>query len=198
MRRTKADAEQTRNAILDAAERLFYERGVSATALEQIAKAASVTRGAVYWHFKDKNALLEALRAKFRPPQAEVVKLALDEGHPDILALLEVTGKLVLEEFEAEESRQRLFVILTSRSSIDLDSDSDQQDAKMVLRLTTAAYEAGQLAEDLTPEAAALSLTVVMRGVLTHWLLSGRSFSLSQDGNAMMCRHLRSLRRKQD
>lgn len=198
MRRTKADAEQTRNAILDAAECLFYERGVTATALEQIAKATSVTRGAVYWHFKDKNALLEALRAKFRPPQTEVVKLALDEGHPDILALLEVTGKMVLEQFEAEESRQRLFVILTSRSSIDLDSDSDQQDAKMVLRLTTAAYEAGQLAEDLTPEAAALSLTVVMRGVLTHWLLSGRSFSLSQDGNAMMIRHLRSLRRKQD
>lgn len=198
MRRTKADAEQTRNAILHAAECLFYERGVAATALEQIAKAASVTRGAVYWHFKDKNALLEALRTKFRPPQTEVVKLALDEGHPDILALLEVTGSMVLEQFEAEESRQRLYVILTSHSSIDPNSDTDQQDAKMLLRLTTAAYDAGQLAEDLTPKAAALSLVVVMRGVLTHWLLSGRSFSLSQDGSAMLRRHLRSLRRKQD
>ncbi len=198
MRRTKADAEQTRNAILNAAECLFYERGIAATALEQIAKATSVTRGAVYWHFKDKNALLEALRAKFRPPQAEVVNLALEQGHPDILALLEVTGALVLEQFEAEESRQRLFVILTSHNSIDPNSDNDQQDAAMLLRLTTAAYKAGHLAEDLTPETAALSLMVMMRGVLNHWLLSGRSFSLSQDGTAIMRRHLRSLRRRQD
>lgn len=195
MRRTKADAEQTRNAILNAAECLFYERGVAATALEQIAKAASVTRGAVYWHFKDKNALLEALRAKFRPPQTEVCKLALEQGHPDILALLEETGALVLELFEADESRQRLFAILTSHSSIDPNSYNDQQDAAMLLRLTTAAFEAGQLAEDLTPQTAALSLTVMMRGVLSHWLLSGRSFSLSQEGTAMIRRHLRSLRR---
>ena len=53
-RRTKFEAEKTRNAILDAAEKVFYKRGVARTSLEQIARAAHVTRGAVYWHFHDK------------------------------------------------------------------------------------------------------------------------------------------------
>ena len=51
MRRTKEQAEQTRVAILEAAERLFLEKGVAQCSLEQIARAAGVTRGAVYWHF---------------------------------------------------------------------------------------------------------------------------------------------------
>ena len=60
-RRTKLEAEQTRHAILDAAERIFYAHGVTRTSLEEIAKHAGVTRGAVYWHFKDKIELCEAM-----------------------------------------------------------------------------------------------------------------------------------------
>ena len=60
-RRTKDEAEKTRNAILDAAEHVFNEHGVARTSLEEIARAANVTRGAVYWHFKDKIALCEAM-----------------------------------------------------------------------------------------------------------------------------------------
>ena len=44
MRRTKEQAEQTRTAILAAAEQLFLEKGVAHSTLEQIAKAAGVTR----------------------------------------------------------------------------------------------------------------------------------------------------------
>ncbi|CAB3752339.1 MULTISPECIES: TetR/AcrR family transcriptional regulator [Burkholderia] len=51
-------ATLTREAILDASERCFIERGYRAASLEEIAEAAGVTRGAVYWHFKDKSALL--------------------------------------------------------------------------------------------------------------------------------------------
>ena len=61
-RRTKAECEATRNALLDAAEAVFLEQGVSRTSLEQIARHAGMTRGALYWHFKDKDALFEAVR----------------------------------------------------------------------------------------------------------------------------------------
>ena len=53
-RQTKAQAEQTREAILDAAEKVFYERGVARSTLEEVARVAGVTRGAIYWHFRDK------------------------------------------------------------------------------------------------------------------------------------------------
>ncbi|MBR5672611.1 MAG: TetR family transcriptional regulator, partial [Spirochaetales bacterium] len=54
MKRTQEDAEKTRQSILDAGLALFMEKGYSHTSMEDIAKAANVTRGAIYWHFKSK------------------------------------------------------------------------------------------------------------------------------------------------
>lgn len=51
-RKTKQEAQETRQHILDVALRLFSQQGVSSTSLGEIAKAAGVTRGAIYWHFK--------------------------------------------------------------------------------------------------------------------------------------------------
>ena len=51
MRRTKEEAEQTRRALLDAGLRVFSRQGYAAIKLEDIAREAAVTRGAIYWHF---------------------------------------------------------------------------------------------------------------------------------------------------
>ena len=79
MRRTKEDAEKTRAAILNAAEQLFLERGVAHTSLEHIARAAGVTRGAVYWHFQNKADLFTAMLNQVRlPPEQIAEKLSAD------------------------------------------------------------------------------------------------------------------------
>ena len=49
-----------REAILDAATALFYERGMAATTMEAVAERAAVSKMTVYGHFPDKPALLEA------------------------------------------------------------------------------------------------------------------------------------------
>ncbi|GLY86144.1 TetR/AcrR family transcriptional regulator [Actinoallomurus iriomotensis] len=59
--RREAYSEATRAAILEQATRLFAERGYTATSLEHVATATRVTRGAVYHHFADKQALFEAV-----------------------------------------------------------------------------------------------------------------------------------------
>ena len=59
--RRKTEAAATREALLDAAERVFREQGVAHTTLADVAAAAGVTRGAVYWHFRDKAELFEAM-----------------------------------------------------------------------------------------------------------------------------------------
>lgn len=51
----------TREKILDAAELVFSAHGTEHTSLEDIARAAQVTRGAIYGHFDNKTALLDAL-----------------------------------------------------------------------------------------------------------------------------------------
>lgn len=61
MRRTKEAAEATRQALLDTALALFASAGPEAVTLKQIASAAGVTHGALYWHFRNKADLLQQL-----------------------------------------------------------------------------------------------------------------------------------------
>lgn len=61
MRRTKEDAEQTRQNILASARDIFYEKGYSKTTFDEIAKRINLTKGAVYWYFRNKPDIVAAL-----------------------------------------------------------------------------------------------------------------------------------------
>ncbi len=67
-RKTKEDAEINPGRLLDAAEQVFYERGVSGASLADVAQCAGLTRGAVYWHFKDKLDLFDAMLQRVTLP----------------------------------------------------------------------------------------------------------------------------------
>ena len=60
-RRTKEEAERTRARILASALSLFVRRGYEHTTLTDVAARLKLTKGAVYWHFATKEALLVAL-----------------------------------------------------------------------------------------------------------------------------------------
>ncbi len=57
-RRTHEDAMRTRRRILEASLEIFSRQGFEKTSLTDIAREAGVTRGAIYWHFENKNELL--------------------------------------------------------------------------------------------------------------------------------------------
>ena len=61
MRRTKTEALKTKEYLMLAALDTFYQKGIARTSLNEIAQAAGVTRGALYWHFKNKEELFEEL-----------------------------------------------------------------------------------------------------------------------------------------
>ena len=73
MRRTKEDAEQTRRAILASAMDIFYEKGYSKTTFDEIAKRINLTKGAVYWYFRNKPDIVAALINDFSDRFMEVV-----------------------------------------------------------------------------------------------------------------------------
>ena len=70
-RRTKEEAQATREDILDAAQACFHEYGVAGTSLAMIGTRAGYTRGAVYWHFRNKTEVLEAMIERERVPFVE-------------------------------------------------------------------------------------------------------------------------------
>src|SRR3569623_238420 len=88
VRRTKEEAQETRAHLLDAAERRFSEQGVTSTSLNDIARAAGVTRGALYHHFKNKTDLIEALLDRVMMPLTEMRSCAASAAPGDPLSQL--------------------------------------------------------------------------------------------------------------
>ena len=88
-RKTKEDAELTRKRIIDAARQVFLLRGVSRSTLELIAAQASVTRGAVYWHFKNKTEIFHAIRDQVFLPLIDRMDDTLAEESNDALTQIE-------------------------------------------------------------------------------------------------------------
>jgi len=85
MKRTRQQAAETRDRILDAAETVFLANGVSHASLEAIADAAGLTRGAVYGHFRNKGDLFVAMTDRVLLPMEMLVAAARDAGEQDPL-----------------------------------------------------------------------------------------------------------------
>ena len=113
MRRTKAEAAETRAAVLAAAEKMFFEKGVSNSRLEDIASAAGVTRGAVYWHFASKTDLFLELYNAVQLPLINMLDLEqANEKGCDPLAFIETAASDWLELLSKDQQRQRMLTIL--------------------------------------------------------------------------------------
>lgn len=202
MRRDREDADQTRNAILNAALQVFTERGIAGATLERISRTAGLTRGAFYWHFKDKSDLLQALIKRSAFPQRDLIIAAAEAGHDDPIGLLAAAASEVLIQFEADERRQQLFRIMaTSDPASEAAASFRQADIDMfhvLTRLTTLAHEQGTLTADFTPEEAAGAMMISMNGLLSEWLRSDKAFSLSGFGRRIIQMHLRLLQKHPD
>lgn len=77
-----AKAERTRLRILTAAEALFARRGYAATRLEDIAEAVGVKRAALFYHFRDKQALYDAMLEEAFGPLIARLEAALAAPGP--------------------------------------------------------------------------------------------------------------------
>ncbi|WP_445168349.1 TetR/AcrR family transcriptional regulator [Mycolicibacterium sp. Dal123E01] len=74
-------AELTRKAVLDAARSLFVTNGFEATSIDDIARESQSSKGAVYYHFRDKQAIFAEV---FRASQASIMQAML----PDSLEIM--------------------------------------------------------------------------------------------------------------
>lgn len=82
-RSSAADAARTAERIRECALDLFAEHGYSAVAVEDVAHAAQVTRGAVYHHFRNKDGLFRAVARHLHETVASRVAAAAEASGPD-------------------------------------------------------------------------------------------------------------------
>lgn len=193
MRRTKEDAQQTRESLLDAAELLFAERGVSRTSLQDIAKAAGVTRGAVYWHFADKAELFNAMMSRTTLPMEDSLKSIDTEHVAQPLAELKSSMMDVMGRVVHDPRTQRVFDIATMKVEyVDELSgirkrhiDVHRSYRDHVEATFKRAQALGQIAPQHNAKLLAVSHMALVNGLIHNWMLDQTQFDLiaSADGS---------------
>src|SRR4029453_894757 len=117
-RRTKEAAQATRERLLDAAEALFREQGVTRTSLSEVATAAGMTRGAVYWHFKDKADLFRAMCDRATLPLEANFERAGACAETDPLGTLRTLSIGALQSLATDTRAQKVFEIVFHKSEL--------------------------------------------------------------------------------
>jgi TetR/AcrR family acrAB operon transcriptional repressor len=200
-RKTKLEAQETRNRLLDAAELLFQQRGVSRCSLQDIALAAGVTRGAIYWHFQDKAELFNAMMERATMPLEEGMQPANAEA--SCMTLGELRWGLVNVFYSAmhNERTRRVFEIAMQKVEYGGEMQALQERKLASHREwreeNRAAFERaiqlGQLPPSLDTRVAAVALVALVDGLLHQWMMDQSSFDLLAVGQASVEGFLTSL-----
>ena len=200
-RRTKEDADATRNSLLDAAERVFYEKGVSRASLSDIAQAAGATRGAIYWHFKDKVALFNAMMDRVTHPLEQVGSKSASMATLPPLERLRSMVDFVQRTIVQDERTRRVFEIALYRVEYvnDLAAVRDNHIEGCTDFCALIEGELRSAAEDqnvqlpMEPHTAAMGVQALFDGLLQSWLLTHGRFDLVTVSRGAIDAYLRGL-----
>lgn len=192
-RRTPEQAALTREAMIDAAERVFCEKGVARATLQEIAGAAGVTRGAFYWHFKDKGELFRAMLDRVRLPFEELVEAIPQKEWPaGELETIRRAGLLAIKRMEEPRFR-RVHGILLHRCEVFGHIDPVAMMREMfasasaqTLRRFRRAEAAGELRPKIDADTANEQFHCLVRGLVYTWHVESHAFSLSGRGGRLL------------
>lgn len=200
-RRTKEDALATRHGLLDAAELLFQAQGVSRTSLNDIARQAGTSRGAIYWHFKDKAALFNAMMERVTLPLEQSFEAVGRGGSVDPLALLCAGVRAALVRIATDPQTRRVLEVATQKVEY-----VDELQAVRARHLAVRSNFMAKVQQGLSAAAQRRSLTLaaptatcaeglhaIIDGLIQNWLLDREAFDLVAVGQDVMAIYLAGL-----
>ena len=185
MRRKKEEDAVTRATLLNTALSVFSAKGYSAAKLDDVAKAAKMTRGAIYWHFKSKADLYNTLVEEVSARGAAVVQQAVAEGG----TLIEILRRVFVRQcalIEEDKEARAVMELALFKTSLDPELQTGRRKQleagnALVAGITDAmrlGIAQGLLRKDMDPADMARAFLAFENGAIQMWLLSPRSFSL--------------------
>jgi TetR/AcrR family acrAB operon transcriptional repressor len=201
-RRSKEDALETRNSLLDAAERVFLAQGVAGSSLNDIAQEAGATRGAIYWHFQDKADLFNAMMDRVSLPlQDAMAHVDQATGSGDPLPQLRAAIRLALEKIVRDPQTRRVMEVATHKveyvdSLCAVRARHLEVRGQWILRFRAALLRSAAMRGVKLPmpaAAAAQGLQALADGLIQNWLLDPEAFDLEAVGAKAVDAYLRGL-----
>jgi TetR/AcrR family acrAB operon transcriptional repressor len=203
-RRTKQDAEVTRHQLLDAAEAVFNEKGVARTSLAEIAAAAGVTRGAIYWHFKNKADLFHAMLERAKLPIEEMIDNLGGSPDEDPLNYVRNAAVNVLKLISGDGKASQVFDVVMHKCEM-VDEMSVARERRLESRAgcisqiesgLRAAAEKGVLPHSFDAHTAAIGLHALVDGLISNWVLRPEYFSLQDEAEKLIDIYIAGLRQQ--
>ncbi|MBK1682744.1 TetR family transcriptional regulator [Rhodoferax fermentans] len=200
-RRTKEDAQATRTQLMDVALHLFAKQGVSRTSLQDIALAAGATRGAIYWHFKNKADLFNALMESATLPMERTMQQISDDRTQDPLLELERAILLPMQTIVDDERVRAVFEIATMKVEyveellavkqrhVQCYSDNTRELQRRLQEVATHR----SVCLPMSPLVAAQGLHSLMAGLIQTWMLAPSTFDLVEVARAAVSVYLTGL-----
>ncbi|MCH2547161.1 MAG: TetR family transcriptional regulator [Alphaproteobacteria bacterium] len=193
-RKTKEEALETRNEILLAAGEIFNEKGVSGASLEQIAERAGVTRGAIYWHFKNKMDIFEALHEQLHLSLLEIILQDLETDHAQPLQQLEELCVMLLLDLHRNPHKRRILRIFLIQCDFSCDMGNFlavEKERKLKHKELFARYFDRAIAKGLINKAAdstilTLSLSCYLTGIVYEYLRNPDLFEMESEAPRLM------------
>lgn len=201
-RRTKEDAEITRQTILDAAEDVFQKQGVANTTLNDIARQAGVTRGAIYWHFDNKLDLFKQMYNRFHLPIQALAEQSASAAESDPLGSYRSLLVLLFRQTVRDPHQRKVLDILLLRCEqteamgeiVELQTRYYLEAVARTQKTLENAIRRKQLPSTLDTRRASVLLHATIRGLLTNWLLAPEAFKLDEDAEILVDAALDTLR----
>lgn len=189
-RKTKEEAQETRNKLLDTAEKLFHEKGVSRTSLADIAEAAGMTRGAIYWHFDNKVDLFNAMFDRVHLPLEAMTSAVYGDEVEDPLGEFRKTVGWVFHEVVHNEHFRLVFDILFHKCEfvaemgpiLERDRKQHAISLEQIAGMLRNAERRGQLKPGLNYRLSAVAFHGFVCGLISDWLFAPDAFDLEHDG----------------
>lgn len=193
-RKTKAGALETREDILKATAHIFVEKGVAKATLGEIAEQAGVTRGAVYWHFKNKKDLFCALHDKLNKPLTESILRDLEKDHPDPLQQLMDLCVRTLIQIEEDPVKRQILTIFSLKCEYTGEMEDVLHNQLRVKAKSFSLFEKyferaqkrGHISADVTPKCLTRGLTCYLGGIVHDYLRHPDDFDISGEAEALM------------
>lgn len=201
-RKTREDTEQTYTALLDAAEVVFKEKGVAASTLNDIAQAAGMTRGAIYWHFKDKSELVHAMCERATLPMEAMFNEVTAVAGDDPLGSIRKLTVHALSQVAQSKQQQTVFDIMFHKCEktgemapmFEREQESRCECHSQMEALLRDAVKRGQLPADTNTALAMQILHSFMVGVMHEWLLDPGAYDLARHAESFVDTLLTGLR----
>lgn len=201
MRKTKTEAQKTHQHLLDAALEVFWRDGVTRASLQAIAQEAGVTRGALYWHFKNQEDLFETL---FEQQYADFFAAFNDQtlrDNQDVWTHLQHNLTTMFETLATRESKHKFCNVMFSKCEQTAGNETITELAcryhrlfqKQIAYALQLSREQGRLPENTDIELAAIYLESSLVGLIKIWIDEPERFDLIAKSKRVIAANMRVL-----